>query len=222
MKLVTRWLVIPLILVSTWAMAQQLYRFKVDGQIQLKDHIPSEYNHLGYEVLNSQGRVISVVAPAPTASDLARIRAQEKEQAQREQTIQQRKEQDHLLLRLYSGPADVRLVEQRKQQEAAHYIQTQKNQIEDFTQKLEKITLELANYKNNQQTAPADLYEEQERMQAAIKNNQDNILKREQEERGLAATLQEQYLRMQILQIYAPGTLMDDVDLMRVQQRTDP
>lgn len=219
MKTTARFLVLPLLFFSTLASAQQLYRFKVDGRMQLKDHIPSEYSHLGYEVLNKQGRVIEVVPPAPTASELARLKVEQEKKELRQQEVKRQTEQDQLLLRLYSGPADVRLLQQRKQQETESYIAMQNRQIDDFQQKLNRILTELAEYERKKQKAPADLHEEKVRMQASIKNNQSNIRKREVEDQESLAVLQQQHLRMQILQFYAPGTLEDEVDMVRLQQR---
>ena len=64
------------VLLASHAQARQLYRFTVDGAVVLKDHVPAEYSHLGYQVLNSQGMVVRT-EPAPTKEELEQRRAAE-------------------------------------------------------------------------------------------------------------------------------------------------
>ena len=54
-----------------------LYRY-VDskGVTVLDRQVPPEYAGKGYQVLNSRGRVLQTVAPAPTAEELAHLQAQ--------------------------------------------------------------------------------------------------------------------------------------------------
>ena len=59
------------------ASGELLYRY-VDskGVTVLDRQVPPEYTGKGYQVLNSRGRVLRTVAPAPTAEELARLQAQ--------------------------------------------------------------------------------------------------------------------------------------------------
>lgn len=85
--------------------ASELYRYVNDQGVMVLDRhgVPARFIGKGYEVLNSQGRVIRVVPPALTAEQHQRLQA-EKAQA----------EADAKLLRLYAGVADVDRARQRK------------------------------------------------------------------------------------------------------------
>ncbi|MGP3790212.1 DUF4124 domain-containing protein [Pseudomonas sp. B392_1p] len=87
------------------AAASELYRYTNDqGVLVLDRHgVPAQFIGKGYEVLNSQGRVIRVVPPALSAEQYQRLQ-DEKAQA----------EADTKLLRLYAGVADVDRARQRK------------------------------------------------------------------------------------------------------------
>ena len=76
----------------------ELYRYVSQHGVVVLDSqgVPPEYVGRGYEVLDKDGRVLRVVAPAPTAEEL-RQRAEEQRQA----------EADALLLRRYASVADL-------------------------------------------------------------------------------------------------------------------
>lgn len=82
----------------------ELYRYVSQNGVVVLDSqgVPPEYVERGYEVLDEDGRVLRVVAPAPTAEEL-RQRAEEQRQA----------EADAQLLRRYASVADL---EQTRQQ----------------------------------------------------------------------------------------------------------
>lgn len=76
----------------------ELYRYVSQHGVVVLDSqgVPPEYVGHGYEVLDEDGRVLRVVAPAPTAEEL-RQRAEEERQA----------EADAQLLRRYASVADL-------------------------------------------------------------------------------------------------------------------
>ena len=76
----------------------ELYRYVSQHGVVVLDSqgVPPEYVGRGYEVLDKDGRVLRVVAPAPTAEEL-RQRAEAQRQA----------EADALLLRRYASVADL-------------------------------------------------------------------------------------------------------------------
>ena len=87
------------------AVAQsRLYRYvNEDGVKVLASSIPPRYVGRGYEILNAQGRVIEVVAPAPAPADLARVEAE-----------QQMLEEYELLARRYSSVDDILAARDRR------------------------------------------------------------------------------------------------------------
>ena len=124
------------LLLSSVSHASKLYRFNVDGKVVIKDHVPAEYSHLGYEVLNGQGMVIRSVERAPTAEELAQRRAEEAAKKARQEAISNQRRKDMDLLRLYAKPEDVERARQRKADEIESYIQLQRRRITDLEDKL--------------------------------------------------------------------------------------
>lgn len=200
------------------AQAKSLYRFKVDGQVILKDHIPAEYSHLGYDVLNSKGMVVRVVPPAPTAEELAQRRAQEAAQKARQEAIAEQRRRDQDLLRLYARPADVERARQRKADDINSYIQLQRRRIVDLEMQLEKAQQQAANFERRGQDVPSDLRLEVVELQNGIRDSDTNIRQRQQEMADVTRDFAGQYERVRVLQVYPAGTLDEDVDLDKVDQ----
>lgn len=201
--------------------AQSLYRFKVEGRVVLKDHVPPEYSHLGYEILNNQGMVVKVVPPAPTAEELAQRRAEEAAKKARQDAIAAQRASDQDLLRLYARPSDVERSRKRKADEIESYMQLQRRRIADLEQKLEKAQQQAANFERRGQEVPPDLRLEVVQLQNGIRDSENNIRQRQQELEDSTREFAVQYERVRVLQVYPPGTLDEDVDLDRVDQILD-
>ncbi|MBU2039355.1 DUF4124 domain-containing protein [Thalassolituus sp. C2-1] len=209
------------LLASGSSFANKLYRFTVDGRVVVKDHIPTEYSHLGYEVLNSSGMVVKTVAPAPTAEELAQRRAEEAAKKARQDAITAQRKLDLDLLRLYAKPSDVERARQRKADEIDSYIQLQRRRIVDLEQKLEKAQAQAANIERRGQEVPADMRLEIVQLQNGIRDSEGNIKARQQEMKESTRDFAEQYERVRILQVYPAGTLDDDVDLDKVDRELE-
>ncbi|MAY15225.1 hypothetical protein [Thalassolituus alkanivorans] len=209
------------LLASGPSFANKLYRFTVDGRVVVKDHIPTEYSHLGYEVLNSSGMVVKTVAPAPTAEELAQRRAEEAAKKARQDAITAQRKLDLDLLRLYAKPSDVERARQRKADEIDSYIQLQRRRIVDLEQKLEKSQAQAANIERRGQEVPADMRLEIVQLQNGIRDSEGNIKARQQEMKESTRDFAEQYERVRILQVYPAGTLDDDVDLDKVDRELE-
>lgn len=196
--------------------ASKLYRFTLDGRVMVKDHIPAEYSHLGYEVLNSAGMVVKTVAPAPTAEELAIRRAAEQAKKERQERRVQQRKTDMDLLRLYAKPEDVERARQRKADEIESYIQLQRNSITDMETKLEHSQDRAANIERRGLEVPADVRLEIAQLQNRIRDSHTNIQKRQQEMRASATAFARHYQRVRVLQVYKPGTLAEEVDPNKV------
>lgn len=206
------------LLLSQVALANQFYRFKVDGKTVLKDYVPSEYAHLGYEVLNSRGIVVEVVERAPTEEERAEKAAREAAKQKRQLAIETQKKEDQVLLRLYSRPEDVERARQRRTLELDSYIQLQRRNIADLTEKLEKEQTRAANIERNGREVPARVRANIVQLQNGIKDSERNIKQRQDAMDTLTQKMAEQYERVRILQVYQPGTLPEDVDLEHVDR----
>lgn len=217
MKLLTG-LVMACCLLSQAALANQFYRFKVDGKTVLKDHMPPEHAELGYEVLNSRGMIIEVVAPAPTKEELAAIAVQEAAQLAREKAIANQINEDTALLRLFARPEDIERARQRKILERDTYVQLQRRNISDLIQKLEVEQSRAANIERSGKDVPESVRTEIQYLQNSIKDSEKNISQRNKAMDKLTQQMAEQYERIRVLQVYKIGTLPEDVDLEHVDR----
>jgi len=211
MRLVTGTLILALI--SPMAYAAKLYRFKVDGRVIMKDHVPPEYAQMGYEVLNDQGLVVKQVQRAATAEELAAKEAQEAIKAARIERIRIRREADQALLRVYSKPEDVERARKRKVDNINGYISLQQRRIADLTEKLEKAQARAANYERSGQEIPVDKRLEIAQLQNQIRESHSNIKSRNVEKVESTKVYAEEYSRMMLLLKYPPGTLESDIPL---------
>jgi hypothetical protein len=211
MRLVTSALILALI--SSVAFAARLYRFNVDGQMIMKDHVPPEYAQMGYDILNDQGLVVKRISPAPTPEELAALAAQEAIKKARLERIRIRREADQALLRVYSKPADVERARKRKVGNIDGYISLQQRRIVDLTEKLERAQARAANYERSGQEIPVDMRLEIAQLQNQIRESHSNIKTRNMEKVESTKVYAEEYSRMQILLKYPPGTLESDIPL---------
>lgn len=211
MRLVTGALVLALL--SPMVFAAKMYRFQVDGQMIIKDHIPPEFAQMGYEILNDQGLVIKQIAPAPTAEELAAIAAQKAIKEARLERIRIRREADQALLRVYSKPADVERARQRKVDNIDGYISLQQRRIVDLTEKLERAQGRAANQERSGMEVPVDMRLEIAQLQNQIRESHSNIKLRKTEKIESTKVFADEYARMQILLKYPPGTLESEIPL---------
>jgi len=211
MRLVTAALILALL--SPVAFAAKLYRFKVDGLLILKDHIPPEYAQMGYDVLNDQGLVIKRIKPAPTASELAAIAAKKAIKEARLERIRIRREADQALLRVYSKPADVERARQRSIDNIDGYISLQQRRIVDLAEKLERAQGRAANQERAGLDIPVDMRFEIAQLQKQIRESHANVKIRKTDKTKNTQVFAEEYTRMQLLLKYPPGTLESDIPL---------
>jgi len=206
------------LLLTSVSHASKLYRFTIDGRVVVKDHVPAQYSHLGYEVLNSSGLVIKKVKPAPTAAELAERRAEEKAKKERLERIRAQRKQDMDLLRLYAKPGDVERARKRKADEIESYIQLQRRRIADLEIKLEQSQGDAADIERRGVEVPVDLRLEIAQLQNRIRESHANIKSRQQELIDSTKEYSTQYERVRILQVYKPGALPDEIDLDKVDR----
>ncbi|MEH6450045.1 MAG: hypothetical protein V7765_15335 [Oleispira sp.] len=211
MRLVTAALILALI--SPVAFAAKLYRFTVDGQMILKDHIPPEYAQMGYDVLNDQGLIVKHVRPAPTATELAAIAAKKAIKEARLERIRIRREADQALLRVYSKPGDVERARQRSIDNIDGYISLQQRRIVDLTEKLERAQGRAANQERAGQEIPVDMRFEIAQLQKQIRESHANVKIRKTNKTESTKVFAEEYTRMQLLLKYPPGTLESEISL---------
>jgi len=210
-----------LVLSALWVLpveAGNLYRFKVDGRVIMKDHIPVEYTGMGYDVLNSQGMLVDTIPPAPTPEELAEIKAKESFEAARKTRMEQQKAEDLKLLRLYERPSDVERSRKRKTEEINTYITLLRRRIDSLDEKLQEAQQTADRFKKDNQAVPEDVQGEIDEVLAAQDEFRRDIRDRQSEFGRITRDYAEQYERLRILQVYQPGTLYEDVDFDRVDR----
>ncbi|HVL00938.1 MAG TPA: hypothetical protein VM553_14045 [Dongiaceae bacterium] len=132
MKVWLGMLLAVLVCSDAWA-ATRMYRYENAQGIKVIDYqVPPEYVGKGYEILNSQGRVIEVVPRALTPAELA---AKSKQEQQKLDKVRQA-EQDKKLLNIFSGPADAERARDRKIEAIDVYINVTKGNILKLRQDL--------------------------------------------------------------------------------------
>jgi hypothetical protein len=211
MRLVTGALI--LVLITPVVFAAKLYRFKVEGQVIFKDHVPPEYVQMGYQILNDQGLVIKTIEPAPTASELAATAAVKAIKEVRLERIRIRREADQALLRIHSKPADVERARQRSVDDIDGYVGLQQRRILNFTDKLERAQGRAANQERAGLDVPVEMRFEITQLQKKIRESHANIKIRKAEKTESAQRFASEYARMLILLKYPPGTLESDIPL---------
>lgn len=170
-------LLLPLVVQAT-----ELYRYVDDHGVTVlsRQGVPPEFIGKGYEVLNDQGRVVKVIAPAPTAEERQRLLAEKA-----------RARADAQLLRLYSNPADVDRARARKLAELDGLISVARGNLQSARSQQANLQSQAAEHERAGRKVPSTLLTqidvqkaEQQRLQNDINRYQTS---RQQAEASFAA-----------------------------------
>jgi chromosome segregation ATPase len=138
MRRVGCWCVSLLLLGAAATVQAELYRY-IDnrGVTVLDSRVPPEFVSNGYEVLDSQGRVLRVIPAAPTR--------EEREAARRALAEQERQRAaDATLLRLYSNTRDLDRAHARHVAQIENLIVSARSSIVVLAQQRERLELRAA------------------------------------------------------------------------------
>lgn len=114
------------LLLFTASASANMYRFTDEnGQIVISNTIPQEASERGYDILNSNGRVIRTIDPAPTAEEIAEREAQKR----REESKARQREEDRKLLERFSHPDEAVRAMYRKIRELRGLSQLKRGNI---------------------------------------------------------------------------------------------
>lgn len=199
-------------LTALMADAARLYRFKIDGRVVVKDHIPAEYAHLGYQVLNSGGLLLDEVAPALTQEEKDALK---REQAAKELRIKRIKAQriaDRDLLRLYAKPSDVNVAEVRKMEEIQSLVKLQERRIEGLEQRLAIEQEKAANIERRGRSVPKTLQSSIKRIKERMLSGREKIVDYKEDMKTAEKEFAKILKRVTILQRYPIGTLEEDIE----------
>lgn len=158
-----------------------LYRY-VDnkgGTVLDRQGVPPEYAGKGYQVLNERGRVIQVVAPAPTADELQRQHA---DKAQAEANAQ--------LLHQYSSVDDVDRAKVRKLAELDTLIAVAQGNLQSLNSQQNTLQGQAADQERAGRVVPQPLLDQMNSLRDDQQNLKAEILRyqesRKQAEAGFA------------------------------------
>lgn len=144
-----------------------MYRYKDDsGQMVISNTVPQEASTRGYEIINSQGRVIEKVAPAPSDEELQK-REQEK---QRQQQAKQQRVEDRALLRRYSHPDDAVRALHRKIGELEGLSQLKEGNIAVIESQLDTEQSRAANLERSGRDIPEATLQKIDRLEGQIED----------------------------------------------------
>lgn len=147
-------------------MAAELYRYVDDNGVTVlsRQGVPPEFVAKGYEVLNNQGRVLRVVPPAPTAEELARMKA-EKAQAR----------SDAQLLRLYSSLDDVDRARERKLAELDGVTSVARGNLQSVRTQQANLQSQAANHERAGRSVPENLLTQIDNLKSELERLQRDI-----------------------------------------------
>lgn len=144
-----------------------MYRYKDDnGRMVISSTVPQEASTRGYEILNSQGRVVERIDPAPTEEELRqRADTERKQQEAEEQRVR-----DKALLRRYRHPDDAVRALHRKVDELEGLIQLKRGNISVIESQLDAEQSRAANLERSGREIPDATLDKIERLQAQIQD----------------------------------------------------
>nr|WP_282450944.1 DUF4124 domain-containing protein [Marinobacter bryozoorum] len=166
----------------------RMYRYKDDnGQQVISNTVPQEASTRGYEILNSQGRVVDRVAPAPTEEELRR----REEEKRRQQQAELQRQKDQALLRRYSHPDDAVRALHRKVSELEGLNQLKRGNISVIESQLDNEQSRAADLERSGREIPETTLQKIDRLESQILSIEKEIESQQEE----IQQVREQYLR---------------------------
>lgn len=150
----------------------RMYRYHDDsGRLVISNTVPQQASRRGYEILNDQGRVIEVIAPAPTAEEIAAREAEEERQRQ----AALREEQDRALIKRFSTPEEAVNAMTRKIQELESLTQLKRGNMAVIGNQLDTERSRAANFERSGQAIPEATLLKIDRLQSQIDDLEQEI-----------------------------------------------
>jgi len=186
---------------SPYGHAKQFYRFvNNEGKVVLKDQVTNEMVARGYEVLNSNGRVIKKVPPGKTLAEMEKDRLKLIEEKKKEIALQQKIKYDAELLRQFSSIGDI--IRNRDAQLLAleQRIKIQRSKSDLLKLQLEDQQRQAAIHERLGQKLPKLLRDDIQGTMDQIAANQNNSVMLEEEKVNVADRYQNDIIRYKELE----------------------
>jgi hypothetical protein len=179
--------------VATYAEAD-MYRYMDEtGQVVISNTIPQQATKRGYDILNSNGRVVEVIPPAPTEDEIAAREAEK--QRQKELAVQ--RENDAQLLRRFSHPDQAIRAMHRKLDELRGVIQLKRGNISVISSQLDNEQSRAANMERSGQKIPDATLDKIRRLESQIRDIEREISWQTQETDSLIQSFEADIKRLE-------------------------
>src|SRR3990167_1536962 len=164
--------------------AMRMYRYENAQGVKVIDYqVPPEYVSKGYEVLNSQGRVIEVVPRSLTPVELMAKMKEEK----RKLDEAHQAEEDKKLLTIFSSPADAERARDRKLEAIDAYINITRGNVLKLKDDFNYTQRQAAERERAGQAVPDFQLEKIESLQRQISQAEEAIQEKEKEKAVIRA-----------------------------------
>lgn len=196
-------LIRPVIIASTLALllsaatvSAAMYRYKDEnGQVVISNTIPQSASKRGYDILNSSGRVIDTVAPAPTEEELAERAAEKRRQEARARQL----EQDRKLLERYSNPDQAVRAMHRKILELRGLAQLKQGNISVIENQLDTEQARAADLERAGREIPEATLKKIRRLEADIREIEQEINAQKAEIEAVKRQFLEDIKRLEVI-----------------------
>ncbi|MFL1466522.1 DUF4124 domain-containing protein [Marinobacter sp. HN1S83] len=197
MKRLTRFsLIASALLLAATAAEARMYRYTDEnGQLVISNTIPQEASRRGYDILNSKGRVIDSVDPAPTAEEIAAREARE----QREEAERIQREKDQALLKRFSHPDQAVRAMHRKIRELESLNQLKRGNISVILSQLNNVEGRAADMERAGRDIPESTLEKIRRLEAQIHDIEQEIALQKSEIQSLRDDFEADIKRLETL-----------------------
>lgn len=156
---------LALLLVTATASANMFRYTDENGQVVISNTIPQAASKRGYDILNSKGRVVETVDPAPTAEEIAAREAKKREEENQARQL----EMDRKLLERFSHPDDAVRAMYRKIHELIGLSQLKRGNISVIEKQLDTEQGRAAERERSGQEIPEATLKKIRRLEASIR-----------------------------------------------------
>ncbi|MBL1273127.1 MAG: hypothetical protein ACI92B_001936 [Marinobacter maritimus] len=171
-----------------------MYRYTDDeGQIVISNTIPQPATKRGYDILNSNGRVVEVIPPAPTEDEISAREAEKQRQAE----LAVQREKDAQLLKRFSHPDQAIRAMHRKLDELRGLIQLKRGNISVISSQLDNEQSRAANMERSGQKIPDATLEKIRRLESQIRDIEREISWQTQETDALIRSFEVDVKRLE-------------------------
>ena len=177
------------------------FRYRdANGTLVMGSTIPAEIaKKNGYEIVDSMGRVIDTIPPAPSEEELEARKLQKLEEQRRKEEAARQAEEDAKLLKLYAVPDDAIQARERKLQEIDTLISLKEGSRHNLQVRLSNLEKQAADLEKSGREVPEDILEQMSSLTEQINRLSQEIRDLEREKVAIAADFDRKIERLKIL-----------------------